>query len=272
LALQVTVNFRYVTRASLSPSEWTETVSIRENWSQKFRRSWGEISLPLTSSVTARNSATENQRGSTKLWSIGLLRETHLYYNYYLLCTWYFIPKGEEINQRDYNALSASRLVKKLGRRVSEWIAETDRFEALNGNWQTLKEKRRFTWIIGDRRKTMAQRRKKITTGLVYRPESFNSKWEKAIIWWKLQRTSPSVRPLLRPLSPLCKTLHSNRTPPRQLLLLLLLLLIFYYDKTNCENNNKTDDRHSSLTINIKLKYYHHCYYYVRHIMMNNVI
>jgi len=30
----------------------------------------------------------------------------------------------------------------------------------------------------------MAQRRKKIMTGLVYRPESFKSKWEKKIIWW----------------------------------------------------------------------------------------
>jgi len=33
-------------------------------------------------------------------------------------CPWYFIPKGEEINQRDYNALGASRLVRKLGRQV----------------------------------------------------------------------------------------------------------------------------------------------------------
>jgi len=45
----------------------------------------------------------------------------------------------------------------------------------------------------------------------------------------------------------------------------------YYYYETNFENNNKTDDRHSSLAINIKLEYCHHCYY-VRHIMMNNVI
>jgi len=45
-----------------------------------------------------------------------------------------------------------------------------------------LKEQRRFTWIIGDQRKTKAQRKKKITTGLVYRPESFKSKWEEEII------------------------------------------------------------------------------------------
>jgi len=37
-----------------------------------------------------------------------------------IICPWYFIPKGEEINQRDYNALGASRLVKKLGRWVPE--------------------------------------------------------------------------------------------------------------------------------------------------------
>jgi len=52
-----------------------------------------------------------------------------------------------------------------------------NKVEALNRNRQTLKVKRRFTWIIGDQRKTMAQRIKKITTGLVYRPESFKSKW-----------------------------------------------------------------------------------------------
>jgi len=42
----------------------------------------------------------------------------YYYYYYFFNCPWYFIPKGEEINQRDYNALSASRLVRKLGRQV----------------------------------------------------------------------------------------------------------------------------------------------------------
>jgi len=48
-------------------------------------------------------------------------------------CPWYFIPKGEEINQRDYNALGVPRLVKKLGlnelqkqTELKRWI-ETDR-------------------------------------------------------------------------------------------------------------------------------------------------
>jgi len=34
----------------------------------------------------------------------------------------------------------------------------------------------------------------------------------------------------------------------------------YYCDKTNCENNIETDDRHSSLAINIKLKYHYYCY------------
>ena len=37
------------------------------------------------------------------------------------------LPKAKKLMQRDYNALCASRLVKKLGRQVPEWIAETDR-------------------------------------------------------------------------------------------------------------------------------------------------
>jgi len=39
-----------------------------------------------------------------------------------------------------------------------------NRVEALNRSRQTLKEKRRFTWIIGDKRKKMAQRRKNSQT------------------------------------------------------------------------------------------------------------
>jgi len=46
----------------------------------------------------------------------------------------------------------------------------------------------------------------------------------------------------------------------------------FIMIKQTAKNSNETDDRHSSLAINIKLKFYHHCHYYVRHIMMNNVI
>jgi len=40
----------------------------------------------------------------------------------------------------------------------------------------------------------------------------------------------------------------------------------YYILKTNCEKSNETDDRHSSLPMNIKLKYYYYyCYYNVRH-------
>jgi len=38
-------------------------------------------------------------------------------------------------------------------------------------------------------------------------------------------------------------------------LVIIFYYYYYYYDKTNCENNNETDDRHSSLAINIKLKY-----------------
>jgi len=37
------------------------------------------------------------------------------------------------------------------------------------------------------------------------------------------------------------------------------------------KQTSKTTTKYSSLAINIKLEYCHHCYY-VRHIMMNSVI
>jgi len=98
-------------------------------------------------------------------------------------CLRYSIIKGEEINA-NCETLRVSRLVDIFGRQALERVAEANLIEALNCYRKTLKDKRRFTWIIGDQRKIMVQQRKKITTGLVYRPESFKSKWEKEIIWW----------------------------------------------------------------------------------------
>jgi len=51
---------------------------------------------------------------SNQINLIGLLLLLLLFF----FCPWYLFPKGEEINQRDYNALGASRLVRKLGRQV----------------------------------------------------------------------------------------------------------------------------------------------------------
>jgi hypothetical protein len=52
-----------------------------------------------------------------------------------------------------------------------------NRVEVLNSNGKTLKEKGRFTKVIRYKRKMMTQRRKEITTSLVYWTKSFKGQW-----------------------------------------------------------------------------------------------
>jgi len=77
----------------------------------------------------------------------------------------------------------------------SEWAAETNLVEALNCDRKTLKEKWSFSRVIWKKRKTMAQRRKKLTTGLVYWSKRFKSKWKEMIF---LNISPTSVKQPLR--------------------------------------------------------------------------
>ena len=119
--------------------------------------------------------------------------------------------------KRDYSTLGASWLVITFGLAGSQ-INCRNRVEALNRNRQTLEENRRFTRIIGDKRKTMAQRRKKITTSSIYRPKVSKASGKKRKfdeLAAYLSSFREAAASAAKPAVALLSTLHSNRTPPR---------------------------------------------------------
>ena len=93
----------------------------------------------------------------------------------------YFIPKGIRNYLKEINALSVSRMVKRLIVNIAEWVVEANSIEALNSDWETLEEERRLTRIISDPSKSLAQSRNEFQTDLIYRTKGLKSDWEEMV-------------------------------------------------------------------------------------------
>jgi len=179
----------YITQYALNVTRWQLT-------------RWNHSLQSVRSVAPTKNGGLHYSSVMTHDWSVSaiyyfsMMNSQHVYYYYYyyfyyhyhyfvfalgsqfpraktiiiifFYCPWYFILKGEEINQRDYNALGASRLVRKLGGRfpnelqkqteLKRWIDNDRRWkrkedsrgssETRERRWPNEERKSRPAWFI----------------------------------------------------------------------------------------------------------------------------
>jgi len=133
-----------------------------------------------------------------KLLILLLLLYNQLSHSCYIIIIIIFSPLvldsiSWEIIWKNYNTLGASRLVQKLCWKVSKWVVETNRIEALKRNKKTLTKKRSFTRVIKNEGESLTQRTKKSEPTWFMGPKIYGTKGLKSkrknVNWKKFRRT-----------------------------------------------------------------------------------